>query len=247
VLAGLVAGVPLTRERQAGGDCSNASYRHLSPGSPQSMPIPSPVRLFTYKQTHDTGFAPNPFHGYCTLATCKPQIRLHKRVGDWIAGFTSQSLNKDGVGYERLIYLMHVAEKLPFEIYHTDPRFAAKIPDQDSKRCVETIGDNIYGIRDGTVFQIPNRDHDISALPKDTSGKFALIATEFAYFGSEPIVIPEEVRPRIPVSQAGHGIQTKDPVRARAFVDFVLARGKGVHARPKSWLTGDTTWRGIME
>jgi hypothetical protein len=54
------------------------------------------MRLFAYKMTHDTGFAPNPFHGACTLATCKPQIRLHKRVGDWIAGFTSKRLNGDG-------------------------------------------------------------------------------------------------------------------------------------------------------
>ena len=202
----------------------------------------APIRLFAYKQTHDTGFAPNPFHGVCTLATCKPRIRLHKKVGDWIAGFTSRSLNGDGVGYERLIYLMQVAEKLPFEVYHNDPRFAAKIPKQDSPRCVETIGDNIYGICDGVVFQIPNRDHDITALPKDTSGKYALIGTTFVYFGSEAIIIPEEVRPRVPVSQAGHGIQTKDSVRAQAFVDFVLARGTGVHARPKSWKTGDTTW-----
>nr|WP_269667332.1 hypothetical protein [Polaromonas naphthalenivorans] len=25
--------------------------------------------------THDSGFAPNPFHGTLTLATCKPGIR----------------------------------------------------------------------------------------------------------------------------------------------------------------------------
>ena len=29
------------------------------------------MRLFAYKMTHDTGFAPNPFWGYLTLATCK--------------------------------------------------------------------------------------------------------------------------------------------------------------------------------
>src|SRR3989304_5404176 len=94
------------------------------------------LRLFSYKQTHDTGFAPNPFHGACTLATCKPRIRELKQVGDWIAGFTSKRLNGDQVGCERLIYLMQVAEKLPFEAYHTDPRFAAKIPVLESERCV---------------------------------------------------------------------------------------------------------------
>ena len=33
------------------------------------------MRLFAYKMTHDTGFAPNPFWGWMTLATCKSQIR----------------------------------------------------------------------------------------------------------------------------------------------------------------------------
>ncbi|WP_198140678.1 Nmad2 family putative nucleotide modification protein [Polaromonas naphthalenivorans] len=28
-----------------------------------------------YLMTHDSGFAPNPFHGTLTLATCKPGIR----------------------------------------------------------------------------------------------------------------------------------------------------------------------------
>ena len=73
------------------------------------------IRLFAYKQTYDTGFAPNPFHGVCTLATCKRYIRKHKQVGDWIAGFTSNGLNGDKVGQERLIFLMQVEEEVPFE------------------------------------------------------------------------------------------------------------------------------------
>ena len=42
-----------------------------------------------YKMTHDTGFAPNPFHGALTLATCKPAVRLTRGRCDWVAGFTS--------------------------------------------------------------------------------------------------------------------------------------------------------------
>ena len=29
------------------------------------------MRIYAYVVTHDNGFAPNPFHGFCTLATCK--------------------------------------------------------------------------------------------------------------------------------------------------------------------------------
>lgn len=201
------------------------------------------MRLFAYKQTADSGFAPNPFHGACTLATCKPRIRRHKQVGDWIAGFTSTGLNGDAVGQERLIYLMQVAEKLPLEDYHADQRFAAKIPTNGSDQCVETVGDNIYGLRDGAYFQVPNRHHSAEHIARDTSGKFVLIGKTFVYFGSEPLVIPIELRPDIPRGQAGHGIQTRDVVLAQAFIDFVLTRGTGVHARPTSWKTGDATWK----
>ncbi len=201
------------------------------------------MSLFSYKQTHDTGFAPNPFHGVCTLATCKPQIRLRKREGDWIAGFTSTTLNGDEVGRERLVYLMEVAEKLPFEVYHVDPRFAAKLPHRVSHRRVEMVGDNIYGIRDGAVFQVPSRHHAAKDIAYDTRGKFVLIATRFAYFGSDPLLIPDELRPAVPAGQAGHGARTEDADRAQAFVDFVLTRGTGVHARPSSWKTGDSSWQ----
>jgi len=62
--------------------------------------------LVSYKMTHDSGFAPNPFHGYRTLATCKPGIRRsgNRRVGDLVAGFTSGALCGDAVGRERLVY-----------------------------------------------------------------------------------------------------------------------------------------------
>ena len=33
------------------------------------MPSTS-LRLFSYKQTYETGFAPNPKYGACTLTTC---------------------------------------------------------------------------------------------------------------------------------------------------------------------------------
>ena len=40
------------------------------------------MRLFSYKMTSDTGFAPNPFGRRVTLATCKPMIRQSTHEGD---------------------------------------------------------------------------------------------------------------------------------------------------------------------
>ncbi len=138
---------------------------------------------------------------------------------------------------------MRVDEMVRFESYHTDPRFAAKIPVQGSDRCIDTMGDNIYGIRDGTVFQVPNRWHKPADTAKDISGHFVLISSTFAYFGSEPLVVPHEVRPNIPFGVARHGVRTQDSNRAQAFVEFVFSRRPSALPRPTSWRTGDTTWQ----
>lgn len=206
------------------------------------------TRLFCYKQTHDTGFAPNPFHGRCTLTTCKAGMRRSKRVGDWVAGFTSERVTKgrDAIGQERLIYLMRVAEVLPMECYFTDPRFAVKKsshPDNAAAPCISSIGDNIYELRDEAWIQHPNRSHDEGDKATDLSGKNALIAEEFYYFGVEALVIPGEIRPSIPVYQANHGWRTKDLSIVQAFLDYVRTRGRGIHARPHTWKTGDESWK----
>lgn len=46
------------------------------------------MNCFRYKIEHDFGFAPNPFHGTLSLATCKGDIRKNKnlQLGDWIVG-----------------------------------------------------------------------------------------------------------------------------------------------------------------
>jgi hypothetical protein len=59
-------------------------------------------RLFTYKVAHDGGSAPNPFHGLCTLAICKPAIRRVAKKDDVILGL---GCGNDGA---RIVYCMVV-------------------------------------------------------------------------------------------------------------------------------------------
>ena len=47
------------------------------------------MKLFSYVLTTDNGSTPNPFHGTCTLAVCKPAIRRAAQVGDWIMAIDS--------------------------------------------------------------------------------------------------------------------------------------------------------------
>ncbi len=49
------------------------------------------TRLYSYVVVSDHGFAPNPFHGYCTLANCKPRIRWRAQPGGWILGSASRA------------------------------------------------------------------------------------------------------------------------------------------------------------
>lgn len=58
--------------------------------------------LFSYVLARDAGFAPNPFYGVCTLATCKPRIRASAAVGDWIVG--TGSGQEDRLGH--IVYAM---------------------------------------------------------------------------------------------------------------------------------------------
>lgn len=80
------------------------------------------LELFSYVIARDYGFAPNPFFGCCTLATCKPNIRRVAEIGDWIVGTGSAARKRKGF----LIFAMCVNETMQFNEYWEDPRFQQK-------------------------------------------------------------------------------------------------------------------------
>ncbi len=96
------------------------------------------MKLYSYVVKEDTGFSPNPFWRYCTLANCKPAIRRTAAVGDWIVGLSPKA---DG---NRIIYAMRVDEILSYGQYFFDKRFSAKIPDFGEGKVICKCGDNIY-------------------------------------------------------------------------------------------------------
>ena len=97
------------------------------------------MRLHSYVVARDYGFAPNPFFGVCTLATCKPIIRSVAAIGDWVMGTGSKQWNRE----HHVVYAMRVTESMTFEQYWNDPRFQKKKPNlRGSKK--QAFGDNIY-------------------------------------------------------------------------------------------------------
>ena len=149
-------------------------------------------RVFSYKIVRDFGFAPNPFHGYCTLATCKPRIRNSAQPGDLIFGCGSSYLNLK----EKLIYVMLVEEKISFNDYWNDPRFIYKRPHLYSNKQ-NAFGDNIYHtddkgnwIQEDSHHSFENGKTNEANLQRDLTSNHVLISKNFIYFGNNHIDIP---------------------------------------------------------
>lgn len=164
--------------------------------------------LYSYKMTADRGFAPNPFHGILSLATCKPQIRESKKVGMYIAGFTSSKLCGDAVGQERMVYIMKISEKITFDEYFNSERFKCKIA--SNKNRIAKVGDNIYYLSEGSYKQgmtyFHRKDKEIA---KDLKSKNVLLSTDFFYFGVGAIPV-DKFKITIPKYQSGQGVRTED-------------------------------------
>lgn len=144
------------------------------------------VFLYCYKMTHDTGFAPNPYHEVLTLATCKPTIRRCAEIGFWISGWASNVVqgkdkkHKDKA--QRLIYLAQITDKMSIAEYWK--RYKKKRP-----KGIDDMGDNIYKPIKGKekeFEQLPNGGgHGKNDQEHDLSGENVLICEEFYYFGVE--------------------------------------------------------------
>jgi len=96
------------------------------------------MRLCCYVIKADTGFAPNPFWGYCTLAACTPNHKnAQAELGDWMVGHETVARG------HKIVYAMRVSEILSFDEYYGDPRFQSKRPRLD-RSWREACGDNVY-------------------------------------------------------------------------------------------------------
>lgn len=186
------------------------------------------MKLICYKQTVDDGFAPNPYYGVLTLATCKPVIRHSKntKIGDWIAGWTSASTRKYAtpVGKENLIYLARITDIIPISQYWYD--YPQKRPAlANGNNAPEAFGDNIYepnaAVEEGYISHAIKKHCHESFLEKDTKGLNVLICKEFYYFGAKnALKVPIEVKSDFNVIPRGHKF-FEGKERIQRFVDFV--------------------------
>jgi hypothetical protein len=96
---------------------------------------------------------------------------------------------------EQAVFVMEVAEKLPFADYWNDKRFHSRRP--DGSGCPV---DNIY--KPGSIDpqgrpvmkQVENCTHDICSQAHDLSGVNVLVAKRFWYFGDKSEPMPDILR-----------------------------------------------------
>ena len=154
------------------------------------------MRLFSYVVARDFGFAPNPFFGVCTLATCKPRIRKVAKCGDWIMGTGSKSRDREGY----LVFVMRVSETLTFNEYWNDERFLRKRPNLQGS-LKQAFGDNIYFQAENGRWHQQNSHHsyangtpNVHNICNDTQTDRVLIGGDYAYWGGHGPGIDEAFR-----------------------------------------------------
>jgi hypothetical protein len=155
--------------------------------------------LFIYVIDRDFGFAPNPFHGVCTLATCKPKLRNSAKVGDWIIGVGGTKLKATG----KCIFGMQVSRKITFNEYWSAPEFRIKKPVRNGSKTM-MVGDNIYHRpSNGEWVQADSHHSNCDGttnqknLETDTSKDVVLVSNKFLYFGNSAPLVPKDLFTKI--------------------------------------------------
>lgn len=174
----------------------------------------------SYIITRDYGFAPNPFDGVCTLATCKPEIRRLSQIGDWVIATGSAGHDASG----RLVCLMEVNEILTYTSYWDDPRFQSKKPIMNGSQK-QLYGDNIYHQQETQWIHVnshhSNADGSVNTHNRDRDTKClnVLISNNFYYFGQHPVFVPRQIANQVTHTGVGHRNVEERPLRE--LIDFI--------------------------
>ena len=180
-------------------------------------------KLYSYVVDHDTGEAPNPFFGFCTLCLCKYRSSMKKSrnivelagTGDWLVGTGGIDLAKSA-GHGKLIYAMRVTNKLTLGEYFRSPEFELKKPKPNGKKHWQ-YGDNLRPVG---LFE--------------SSQRFVLISDHFYYFGRNAIPIPPKASPQL--EKKGRGFKSGfDEAFIKRFAHWIERQSgfkPGRHGKP---------------
>ena len=122
------------------------------------------LKLYSYVIARDFGFAPNPFYGFCTLATCKPRIRTRppSATGSSVQARRNRAARAPGLCDAR-------DRDATFEEYWKDQRFVHKRPNLRGS-LKQWFGDNIYHRNPRTGHWVQENSHHSRATGKPYKG-----------------------------------------------------------------------------
>ena len=192
------------------------------------------LNFYSYKLVRDYGFAPNPFGGICTLATCKPHLRKKAKINDWIIGTGAVTTGLE----HQLIYLMQVTNKITFEEYWQNNLYTFKKVVLNGS-LIQMHGDNIYFKKNGIWFQTESQHSYYDSinqanLENDLSGEYVLTSNYFFYFGSQHFKVPEEFLNICCTSR--DYTKSENSNVGKKFVEWVANKYSiGVHGDPTDW------------
>lgn len=147
--------------------------------------------IFTYRLTHDTGFAPCVDNGLLTLACCKGGTKTVKRgLRYFIGRFFEENLQKNvevyisGIYAGKLLYIAKIDKVITMNEYFCKKEYKGRI-------------DQIYRW-DGEELKRENRKlkgihNDERSNKCDINGKYVLISKEFVFWGNKAIDIDESI------------------------------------------------------
>ena len=190
------------------------------------------MKICSYTMTGDTGFAPNPFYNYCTLAACTPNhMNAQLCPKDYIAGFFTDRSDP------YLVYWMEVAVVLDYNSYFNDPRFHKRKPKMAGS-WIARCGDNIYFLDEsGNWTQAPTFYHqDEESIRKDIRYAKVYIGWKFGYFGklaySESNRLPQHLRTAL---KKGIGIKytRESDLHFNDYLTWLDSKSLGRHGEPR--------------
>ena len=187
-----------------------------------------PEKICFYIIVTDSGLAPNPFYGSCTLALCTPNhMRARLKEDDWIVGCFRSGQPP------RVVYVMQVDEVMLLDRYYRDPRFICKKPSGNDWKT--QVGDNMYYLdSNGLLQQDPNTSlhKEQETQEKDKRGNKVFIGKQFVYLGRKATPLPPAFHKCLPPRQGIKYLRSNDPFY-QEFLTWSYTLGNGYKGDPR--------------
>ena len=187
--------------------------------------------VFTYRVTHDTGFAPCVDNGILTLACCKGGTETVKRGLRYFIGRCfeenlqeSAEVYVSGIYDNRLLYIAKIYKAITMEEYFSNNEYKGRL-DQIYRLNGETLERDPYKLKG-----VHDNEHSNKC---DINGKYVLISNEFVYFGKKAIDVDGDILEYYPKKRGqlpkGQHSYTPDDVLS----DENKRKSKELHTRLK--------------